>query len=99
MPFNVFHHNVRQAFIVADLIRAHNVFVGEFHDGAGFPGEPAQKLRIVLKFALEHFDGDRLSIGHVDRFIDLCHASGADFFQDSIFTIENDADHCASSAF
>ena len=87
-PVEIFHDDIVEIVVEGHVVDLDNISVVQNRDGAGFIFKAHAKLLVGQKFLLEHLDGDRAAVLHVDRAVDNGHAAHADHALNAIAVVD-----------
>jgi len=76
LTFDVLHHQVLDAILLADVVDRADVWVVEARDDLGFTPERAARRRIVRAVRRQDLDRDRPVQARVDSAVHLAHPAG-----------------------
>ena len=76
-PFEIFHHQVIDAVLMADVVERADVRMIQAGNGAGFAIESLANFRRVGYALRENFDGDGAVQPRIARAIHFAHATSA----------------------
>jgi hypothetical protein len=98
-PRRNFHHHERvMALVLAKIVNAQNVFVGDVARGAGLSQEPRLYIRVFAPLVGENLDGHSPADHGVARTIDVRHAAAEVFLQLVFSDVRGklDSRHCSN---
>lgn len=88
-PFHVFHDDIVQILVLADIIDIDDGRMDQAGRRLGFPFELLHLRLVVHKLLAHNLDGHLAVQKHVPGQVDFCHAAEADGFQHFIAPVQD----------